>query len=65
MFDRHIFYKRLWQLTLPIALQNFMDAAVGSGNLDLRLRNVLPYDIEIRLETQDGVMCVRIYRCAN
>ena len=42
-----------------------MDAAVGSGNLDLRLRNVLPYDIEMRLETQDGVMCVRIYRCAD
>ena len=42
-----------------------MDAAVGAGNLDLRLRNVLPYDIELRLETQDGVMCVRIYACGS
>ena len=42
-----------------------MDAAVGAGNLDLRLKNVLPYDIEMRLETQDGVMCVRIYVCGS
>ena len=39
-----------------------MDAAVGAGNLDLRLKNVLPYDVIMHLETQDGVLCVRIYR---
>ncbi|MBQ8094925.1 MAG: VanW family protein [Clostridia bacterium] len=42
-----------------------MDAAVGAGNLDLRLKNVLPYDIELRMDTQDGVMCVRIYYCKD
>ena len=70
-------YDAVLQIPVEIVLQSVhsaygifyapldMDAAVGSGNLDLRLRNVLPYDIEMRLETQDGVMCVRIYRCAD
>ena len=70
-------YDAVLQIPIEIVLQSVhsaygifyapldMDAAVGSGNLDLRLRNVLPYDIEMRLETRDGVMCVRIYRCAN
>ena len=41
-----------------------MDAAVGAGNLDLRLKNVLPYPIEMKLETKDGVLTVRMYRSA-
>ncbi len=32
MFDRHIFYKRLWQLTLPIALQSLMLSLVAAGD---------------------------------
>lgn len=70
-------YDAVLQIPIEIVLQSVhsaygifyapldMDAAVGSGNLDLRLRNVLPYDIEMHLETRDGVMCVRIYRCAT
>ena len=39
-----------------------MDAAVGAGNLDLRLRNVLPYDIRIEAQATEGVLTVRVYR---
>ncbi len=39
-----------------------MDAAVGAGNLDLRLHNVLPYDIRMTLLNVRGVLTVRIWR---
>ena len=39
-----------------------MDAAVGAGNLDLRIRNVLPYRVRICAETLGGVVTIRIYR---
>ena len=39
-----------------------LDAAVGAGNLDLRLKNVLPYDVRIKAQATDGVLTVRIYR---
>ena len=39
-----------------------MDVAVGAGNLDLRLRNVLPYDIRIEAQATEGVLTVRVYR---
>lgn len=39
-----------------------MDAAVGAGNIDLRLRNALPYDIRLALQAEGGVVTVRVYR---
>ena len=38
------------------------DAAVGNGNIDLRLRNTLPYDIRFTLQAEGGVLTVRVYR---
>ncbi len=38
------------------------DAAVGNGNIDLRLRNTLPYDVRLALQAENGVLTVRIYR---
>ena len=38
------------------------DAAVGAGNIDLRLQNVLPYDVRMALHMTDGVITVMIYR---
>ena len=42
-----------------------LDAAVGSGNLDLRLRNMLSYPVRLHLQTENGVLTIRIYRCEN
>ena len=39
-----------------------MDAAVGAGNMDLRLRNALHYPVRIAAETQGGVLTIRLYR---
>ena len=41
-----------------------MDAAVGNGNIDLRLRNTLPYDIRLALQAEGGVLTVRVYRAS-
>ena len=41
-----------------------MDAAVGNGNIDLRLRNTLPYDIRFALQAVGGVLTVRVYRAS-
>ena len=41
-----------------------MDAAVGNGNIDLRLGNTLPYDIRFAMQLQGGVVTVRIYRAS-
>lgn len=41
-----------------------MDAAVGNGNIDLRLRNTLPYDVRLALQIQGGVLTVRVYRAS-
>lgn len=41
-----------------------MDAAVGKGNIDLRLQNVLPYDIRFALQAVGGVLTVRVYRAS-
>ena len=41
-----------------------MDAAVGAGNIDLRLRNTLPYDIRFALQAVGGVLTVRVYRAS-
>ena len=41
-----------------------MDAAVGNGNIDLRLRNTLPYDIRFALQAEGGVLTVRVYRAS-
>lgn len=38
------------------------DAAVGAGNIDLRLQNTLPYDVRFALEASGGVLTVRVYR---
>ena len=38
------------------------DAAVGKGNIDLRLRNTLPYDVRFVLQAVDGVLTVLVYR---
>ncbi len=38
------------------------DAAVSDGNLDLRLRNALPYDVRFALQAVGGVLTVRVYR---
>ncbi|MBQ7786367.1 MAG: VanW family protein [Clostridia bacterium] len=38
------------------------DAAVGAGNIDLRLRNTLPYDVKMVLQAEGGVLTVRLYR---
>ncbi len=38
------------------------DAAVGAGNIDLRLENTLPYDVRFALEADGGVLTVRVYR---
>ncbi len=38
------------------------DAAVGAGNIDLRLENTLPYDVRFALEASGGVLTVRVYR---
>ena len=40
------------------------DAAVGNGNIDLRLRNTLPYDVRFALQAVDGVLTVRVYRAS-
>ena len=40
------------------------DAAVGNGNIDLRLRNTLPYDIRFALQAEGGVLTVRVYRAS-
>ena len=40
------------------------DAAVGNGNIDLRLRNTLPYDVRFELQAVDGVLTVRVYRAS-
>ena len=41
-----------------------MDAAVGAGNLDLRLGNTLPYDIRFSLQAEGGVLTVCVYRAS-
>ena len=41
-----------------------MDAAVGAGNIDLRLRNTLPYDVRFALQAAGGVLTVRVYRAS-
>lgn len=41
-----------------------MDAAVGNGNIDLRLRNTLPYDVRFALQLKGGVLTVRVYRAS-
>ena len=41
-----------------------MDAAVGAGNLDLRLGNTLPYDIRFELQAEGGVLTVCVYRAS-
>ena len=41
-----------------------MDAAVGAGNLDLRLQNTLPYDVRFALQAVGGVLTVRVYRAS-
>ena len=41
-----------------------MDAAVGNGNIDLRLRNTLPYDVRFALQITGGVITVRVYRAS-
>lgn len=41
-----------------------MDSAVGNGNIDLRLRNTLPYDVRFALQIQGGVLTVRVYRAS-
>lgn len=38
------------------------DAAVGAGNIDLRLQNTLPYDIRFELMAEGGVLTCRVYR---
>ena len=40
------------------------DAAVGNGNIDLRLRNTLPYDVRFVLQAVDGVLSVLVYRAS-
>ena len=40
------------------------DAAVGNGNIDLRLRNTLPYDVRFALQAEGGVLTVRVYRAS-
>jgi len=40
------------------------DAAVGNGNIDLRLRNTLPYDVRFALQAVGGVLTVRVYRAS-
>ena len=40
------------------------DAAVGNGNIDLRLRNTLPYDVRFVLQAVDGVLTVLVYRAS-
>lgn len=41
-----------------------MDAAVGAGNIDLRLQNTLPYDVRFALQATGGVVTVRVYRAS-
>ena len=41
-----------------------MDSAVGNGNIDLRLRNTLPYDVRLTLQITGGVITVRVYRAS-
>ncbi|HIU15245.1 MAG TPA: VanW family protein [Candidatus Ventricola intestinavium] len=41
-----------------------MDAAVGAGNIDLRLQNTLPYDVRLALQATGGVLTVRVYRAS-
>ena len=38
------------------------DSAVGNGNIDLRLRNTLPYDVRFALQAENGVLTVLVYR---
>ncbi|MBP3655696.1 MAG: VanW family protein [Clostridia bacterium] len=42
----------------------YFDAAVGNGNIDLRLRNALPYDVRLALQAVGGVLTVRVYRAS-
>ena len=41
-----------------------MDSAVGKGNIDLRLRNTLPYDVRFAMQLVGGVITVRVYRAS-
>ena len=54
-----------WQVHSSYGIEyaplNF-DSAVGAGNIDLRLRNTLPYDVRLALQAQGGVLTVRLYR---
>ena len=40
------------------------DSAVGNGNIDLRLRNTLPYDVRFVLQAENGVLTVLVYRAS-
>ena len=40
------------------------DAAVGMGNIDLRLRNTLPYDVRLVLQAENGLQTVLVYRAS-
>lgn len=40
------------------------DAAVGAGNIDLRLLNSLPYDVRFEMQAEGGVLTVRVYRAS-
>lgn len=40
------------------------DAAVGAGNIDFRVLNVLPYDVRMTLQAVGGVLTVRLYRAS-
>ena len=42
----------------------YFDSAVGNGNIDLRLRNALPYDVRFALQAEGGVLTVRVYRAS-
>ncbi len=56
-----------WQVHSSYGIEyaplNF-DAAVGAGNIDLRLRNTLPYDVRMSLQAVGGVLTVRLYRAS-
>lgn len=56
-----------WQVHSSYGIEyaplNF-DAAVGAGNIDLRLRNTLPYDVRLALQAEGGVLTVRLYRAS-
>ena len=56
-----------WQVHSSYGIEyaplNF-DAAVGAGNIDFRVRNVLPYDVRMTLQAEGGVLTVRLYRAS-